>query len=49
MTGTPNLFRIVAVLDDALEMRANGRERFELAGRGVHKNAWFVSELENFS
>src|ERR1044072_796451 len=49
MTGTPNLFRVVAVLHDALEVRAHSRKGFELARRRVHQDARFVSELENFS
>src|SRR2546428_6937213 len=49
MTGTPNLFRVVAVLDYALEMRAHRRECFELSGCCMNQNSWLVSKLKDLS
>src|SRR6266576_359421 len=47
MTCTPNLFRVIAILDDALEVRTDRRKCFELSGRGMDQDTGFVSKLEN--
>ena len=49
MTSAPNLFRIVAILHDALQVCAHGRECFELSLGGMDQDAWLVSEFENLS
>src|SRR2546430_11995327 len=49
MTGAPNLLRLSAILDDALEVRTHRRKCLELSGRGMDQDAGLVSELENFS
>ena len=49
MTGTPNLFRVVAVLNDAFQVRAHGREGFEFTLRGMDQDAWLVAEFEDLS
>ena len=49
VTGTPNLFGVVTVLDDAFKVRADGREGFEFSTRGMHQDARLVAKLENFS
>lgn len=49
MTGTPDLFCVRLVLNDAFQVRANGRESFEFSGGRVNQNAGLVSEFENLS
>src|SRR5438045_8262190 len=49
MTGTPNLFRVVAVLDYALEMRAHSRECFELSSCCMNQNSRLVPKLKDLS
>ena len=49
MTGAPNLFRVVAILDDAFQVRAHCGKCFEFALRSVNQDAGLVAELENLA
>ena len=49
MTGTPNLLCVSAVLNDAFEMSADGRECLELSGARANQNARFIAELEDLA
>src|SRR5438874_1323727 len=49
MTCAPNLLRVIAILNDALQVRTHGGKCFELSGRRMDQDAGLVSELENLS
>ena len=49
MTGAPNLFSFGTILNDALEVCADRRKRFEFTSVGMNENAGLVAELEDLA
>src|SRR5438128_12457656 len=49
MTSTPNLLCIIAILDDALEVRTDSGKCFELSCRCMNQDAALVSVREHYS
>ena len=49
VTGAPNLFSLGTILNDALKVCADRRERFEFTSVGMNENARLVAKLENLA
>src|SRR6185436_20870650 len=49
VTRTPNLFGVVAILNNAFQMSAGRREGFQFSRGGLYQDARLVAELENLA